>query len=451
MLLFVRLHLLHLLVSVVSLVFSTSLLASPPVIDTRDLCDPSRYRVQFASCQSHPTAYVTANYFGGTVNGRFEFPLIMTGNVEHTMTTGQKVWAYGQWQTIGLMNDQSKVNGGMPITADISNLGYIWASANPSDQAATKYFRANANLGVANLPPASPGYLPSSDTMEKLVNAVSSVDPGFVSTVMGEFKANGFSWSSAPKVLTALGQEIAGSLSGALTRVGSIFVGGGVAALNPETAQGAAALHAAIKDDTVTHGLWNQEANKQLRAVMQDMENRDSPISPTSTDGQKSNFQTPVQRGQVVPIDPFIATGFEYAINPGSPLIASFILPHLSEAQTKYEIELLIDGKWVKVGDAMSMREYVFGNPVSEFRVLGIDPSLKVNEQTGNWVSGLTFDRDGTFSGSVTALGINVPAVPEPESWAMLIAGLAVVGIATRRKLNQSGCPMTTGRSTIAS
>jgi hypothetical protein len=40
----------------------------------------------------------------------------------------------------------------------------------------------------------------------------------------------------------------------------------------------------------------------------------------------------------------------------------------------------------------------------------------------------------GAVSGFTATLTVDVAAVPEPETWAMLVGGLAFVGVTVRRK-----------------
>ena len=76
---------------------------------------------------------------------------------------------------------------------------------------------------------------------------------------------------------------------------------------------------------------------------------------------------------------------------------------------------------------------------VSAFDVLAIEASagLDPNNPIG-FLTGLTFVTDGSFTGTMTPISIDVAAVPEPETYAMLLAGLGVLGFAARRRTQQS-------------
>jgi hypothetical protein len=59
--------------------------------------------------------------------------------------------------------------------------------------------------------------------------------------------------------------------------------------------------------------------------------------------------------------------------------------------------------------------------------------ALDPNNPTG-FLTGLTFVTDGSFTGTMTPISIDVAAVPEPEAYAKMLAGLSLVGFAARRR-----------------
>ncbi|WP_229261902.1 FxDxF family PEP-CTERM protein [Duganella guangzhouensis] len=74
---------------------------------------------------------------------------------------------------------------------------------------------------------------------------------------------------------------------------------------------------------------------------------------------------------------------------------------------------------------------------------VGFVPSLDFNQQlsmstsSGLWATSQTYiDNILWFNGSVDQFSVNIPIapVPEPETYAMLLAGLGLVGFAARRK-----------------
>ena len=49
------------------------------------------------------------------------------------------------------------------------------------------------------------------------------------------------------------------------------------------------------------------------------------------------------------------------------------------------------------------------------------------------FVTGVTFTGNGLVTGTQTPIVLDVPAVPEPETYALLLAGLGLVAAAKRR------------------
>jgi hypothetical protein len=153
-------------------------------------------------------------------------------------------------------------------------------------------------------------------------------------------------------------------------------------------------------------------------------------------------FQVPVADGQTVYVDPALATGYDYAVGAGSPLIASATFPTLAGDPNGYDVYALTDlvnplfsnvlgGTTV---DFTSLAGYAGG--ISGFALRGIDLGAQVdpNDPT-SFVTGLTFVGSGTVSLTQTPVTVNVvSATPEPATWAGLTLGMAALGGALRRR-----------------
>ena len=132
---------------------------------------------------------------------------------------------------------------------------------------------------------------------------------------------------------------------------------------------------------------------------------------PTITENGGYQFDISVETGQTYPIDPTIATGFNYAVGVGNPNFATVLLPILQESDA-YTItwdngqhaERLLGG---------DLFSFLSTDPlgVSAFTVTGIDPADGVDPSSGtDFVTDLTFVGDGTFTGTMTPITASVPS-----------------------------------------
>ena len=141
-------------------------------------------------------------------------------------------------------------------------------------------------------------------------------------------------------------------------------------------------------------------------------------------------FNTPVIAGVPIYIDPPAATGFIYEIGAGDPNFASVALPAVQNPNP-YDLYLWNGSKFVF--DTTLNPDTVFdfgGNGVSEFEILGIAASVGLNPNSPDFVTTLTFEGSGTFTGTMTP----VIGVPEPSTWATLLLGFAGLGFVGYRR-----------------
>jgi hypothetical protein len=145
-------------------------------------------------------------------------------------------------------------------------------------------------------------------------------------------------------------------------------------------------------------------------------------------------FYFEVVPGQRVYVDPDVAVGYIYQVDSASPLIAS---AHFATALTDadgYQIYALDAGgaRGDFLGDVAVGGTFTFASAVSGFWLEGIDPINMVDPLNPQaFVAGFTFDGAGMVSLTQTPITTNVP---EPTTWAMLLAGMGVVGAITRRR-----------------
>jgi len=133
-------------------------------------------------------------------------------------------------------------------------------------------------------------------------------------------------------------------------------------------------------------------------------------------------------------IDPFVAIGYDYATGTGDPNFASVIFPDVGDGQFElsYQGQTGLESQVVAAGD-----QYFFqAGGVSAFGVRGIETDAALDPgNTTAFITGLTFTAAGSFTGTMTPITEFIAApVPEPETHALLLAGLGVVGLVGRRK-----------------
>jgi hypothetical protein len=182
-----------------------------------------------------------------------------------------------------------------------------------------------------------------------------------------------------------------------------------------------------------TPGLWKFSfRNGTLPG--QSIENPVLPIFNPGDVDPSWNFEFVVPGSAPVFIDPLIAVGYEYQLTSTGNSFASVVLPNIGDGQ--YTIEIWDGSAWVSAGSASSGTPFAFAPGVTRFRVNGIEVGAGLDPLNPTaFVTGVSFAIPGIVTMSQTPLTVDVPtAVPEPESYALALAGLAVAGLMIRRR-----------------
>ena len=155
-----------------------------------------------------------------------------------------------------------------------------------------------------------------------------------------------------------------------------------------------------------------------------------APLLPTASgQADKFDFAFTAAPGEVVFVDPLMTTGYDYEVFGSSPNIASALFPVLAGDTDGYQL-FGLDG--ALLGTAIAGVTYDFGaGGVCGFRLRDIDVRRLVGDQTA-FVTGLSFVDGGDVQLTQTANPVSF--VPEPASWAMMIAGFGMVGAAARSR-----------------
>jgi hypothetical protein len=161
------------------------------------------------------------------------------------------------------------------------------------------------------------------------------------------------------------------------------------------------------------------------------------PVTDVSSGTPIFSFNNPVLAGQIAYYDPLVAIGYDFAIGEGNPFFRSVLLPDIGDGLFDLFLD---DGSGYALAAQISAgMEYLFGDAgVSAFRIMGIETSamLDPNDATA-FVTGLSFVSDGTFTGTMTPISVEVAAIPIPASFIALFSGLGALctfGTVKRRR-----------------
>lgn len=155
---------------------------------------------------------------------------------------------------------------------------------------------------------------------------------------------------------------------------------------------------------------------------------------PNPNDDRGAPYQFEIENvgpSSVTFIDPFVAVGYDYATGAGDPNFASVLLPQVGDG----EFTVVYVGPNGETVISLTAGDQFFfpAGGVSAFSVRGIEESAALNpDDPTAFVTGLSFVATGNFTG--TMIPLVVFAVPEPETYALMLVGLGVVAYASRRR-----------------
>jgi hypothetical protein len=185
--------------------------------------------------------------------------------------------------------------------------------------------------------------------------------------------------------------------------------------------------------DQNTPGLWTMAIRNGHTS---DGSSPNAPLLPNIVQQDGWHFDFNIQLNQRIYIDPLVATGYDFVVNSG-PNFQTALFPTIAGDTNGYDIYGFDNSNNtydIILGHANAGEVFNFGaDGVSRFSLHGIDVGAGLDPtNTQAFVTGLTFVTAGTVNMTQTPLTV----VPEPETWAMLISGIGLLGWRLRRLKN---------------
>jgi hypothetical protein len=183
--------------------------------------------------------------------------------------------------------------------------------------------------------------------------------------------------------------------------------------------------------DTSTPGLWTMAIRN---GRISDGSSPEAPLLPNIVQADGWHFNFNIQLNQTIYIDPLVATGYDFVVHSG-PNIESAIFPVLADDPNGYNIYAFDSSNNtydILLGHVDGGHVFSFSAVgIDRFELRGIDAAAALDPaNTQAFVTGLTFVTAGDVS--MTQNPLTSP-IPEPETYALLLAGLFLISAAARR------------------